>query len=137
NYGTSGVNNPNALTITSPSTTFIAPANPFSPTGTLTLSTAARFTKLVVLVESVVNNPSGGSQTMTATVTFTDATTQVFAGNSFANWFSGTAGTTAFAGFNRVNPTNGGFLNVCSGLTTSPNMFELQLPISVANQSTF
>ncbi|MBK9671719.1 MAG: hypothetical protein IPO70_05590 [Bacteroidetes bacterium] len=128
-YGTSVLNNNNALTITSPSGTY---TSPFPSTASLTLNTPASYGKLYFLVGSVVNNVSN---TMNVTVTFSDATTESFTGASFANWFSGSAGTTAFYQFNRLNPNNGGFLNVCTSgtYTSQPNMYEYSVNISPAN----
>ncbi len=128
-YGTNVLNNNNALTLTSPSGTY---SSPFPSTGTLTLATPASYANLYFLVGSVVNNVSN---TMSVTVTFTDASTQVFTGASFANWFSGSAATTAFYQFNRLNPNNGGFLNVCTSgtYTSQPNMYEYSVSISNAN----
>jgi hypothetical protein len=98
----------------------------------LTLSTPASYAKLYFLVGSVINNVSN---TMSVTVTFSDATTQVFTGASFANWFSGSASTTAAYQFNRLNPNNGGFLNVCTAgsYTTQPSLYEYSVSISNAN----
>src|SRR5688572_10029767 len=102
-YGTSAVNNNNALTLTSPSSTY---TSPFPSVGTLNLTTPASYGKLYFLVGSVVNN---APNTMSVTVTFDDASTQVFTGASFPNWFSGSASTTAFYQFNRINPNNTAF----------------------------
>ena len=131
-YGTSSALNNNALTITSPSTTY---SSPFASTNTLTLTTPTRYAKLSFLVESVLNN--GAANTVDAVVNFTDGSTQVFPGFSYANWFSGSATTTAFYQFNRVNPTNGGYQNVCTAgtYTTQPNMYDMNLNISTANYS--
>ncbi len=129
-YGTSAINNNNALTIAAPSSTY---SSPFPASATLTLTTPAKYMKLYALLMSICNN-STSSQTMTATVNFSDATTEVFS-NTFANWFSGSAATTAFLQFNRLNPNNGGFTNSCaaSGYTTQPNMFEMNLSLSPSN----
>ncbi|MBL0046899.1 MAG: hypothetical protein IPP32_02210 [Bacteroidetes bacterium] len=130
-YGTGAVNNNNALTITSTLGTYVT--NPFPSSAALTLTTPAKFTKLYALVESVIN--SSIPNTMDVTVTFSDATTQVFTGFNFANWFTGSVSTTAFYQFNRVNPNNGGYTNVCTSgsYTTQPNMFEATLNLSPAN----
>ena len=129
-YGSSTALNNNALTITSPSVTY---ASPFASTNALTLATPSSYAKFSILVESVLNN--GAANTVDAVVNFTDGTTQTFTGFSYANWFSGSATTTAFYQFNRLNPTNGGFLNVCTAATytSQPNMYEMNLNISAAN----
>lgn len=129
-YGSSTAINNNALTITSPSVTY---ASPFASTNALTLATPSSYAKFSILVESVLNN--GAANTVDAVVNFTDGTTQVFPGFSYANWFSGSATTTAFYQFNRLNPTNGGLLNVCTAgtYTSQPNMYEMNLNISAAN----
>ncbi|MFN0189395.1 MAG: hypothetical protein ACKVQV_11910, partial [Bacteroidia bacterium] len=111
----------NALTIVNQSSAY---TSPLPSTGTLTLTTPASYANLVVLYESVVN---AGPMLVDATVTFTDATTQVFAGNTCVNWFTVTA--PAYAGMGRATPTG----TIQCG--TTPNMFELNMPISVANQA--
>jgi hypothetical protein len=128
-YGSSTTLNNNALTITSPSVTY---ASPFASTNSLTLATPSSYAKFSILVESVLNN--GAANTVDAVVNFTDGTTQTFTGFSYANWFSGSATTTAFYQFNRVNATNG-LLNVCTAgtYTSQPNMYEMNLNISAAN----
>ena len=129
-YGTNVLNNNNALTITAPSSTY---TSPFPSTAALTLSTPASYTKLYALVLSVCNN-GATSQTMTARVNFTDATFEDFTGITYANWFSGSAATTAVYQFNRVNPNNGGFLNVCTSVyNTQPSFYELNVSLNPAN----
>ena len=111
----------NAMSIVNQSTGYVSP---LPSSGTLTLTTPASYSKLVVLYESVVNT---APMLVDATVTFTDASTQVFNGNTCVNWF--TVSAPAYSGMGRATPTGA----IQCG--TTPNMFELNLPISLANQS--
>jgi hypothetical protein len=111
----------NAMSIVNQSTGYVSP---LPSSGTLTLTTPASYSKLVVLYESVVNT---APMLVDATVTFTDASTQVINGNTCVNWF--TVSAPAYSGMGRATPTGA----IQCG--TTPNMFELNLPISLANQS--
>jgi hypothetical protein len=122
NYGTSTANNSNALTLANASTTY---TSPYPSAGTMTLTTPASFATLKVLYESVI---TVGTQTVNATVTFTDATTQVLPTTSIVNWY--TASGVAYNGIGRGTPTG-----ATECLTTGPNLFELSIPINTANQS--
>jgi hypothetical protein len=120
-YGTDVLNNNNVMTISNTSTTY---TNPYSNTGTVTLTTPASYANLKVLYTSVVN---AAGMTVDATVTFTDATTQTFAGNSMVNWF--TSGANAFTNVGRTTPT--GTIQCAA----APYLFEMSLPISAGNQA--
>jgi hypothetical protein len=121
-YSLEGYSGNNAMTITNTSTTYLT--SPFTNSGSLTLSTPASFGTLYVLYESVVNV---SPMTVDVVVTFTDASSQSFPANTCVNWFTTTL--PAFNGMGRCTPTGA----IQCG--TTPNMFELQLPISLANQS--
>ena len=110
----------NALTLDNNSTTYTT--SPYPNTGTLMLSTPATYSKLFVLYESVV---WVSPMTVNATVTFADASTQVFNGNTCVNWF--TATQPAFSNVGRGTAT--GTIQ-CGAF---PNLFELQLTLLPAN----
>ncbi|MDO7848135.1 T9SS type A sorting domain-containing protein [Hymenobacter sp. M29] len=78
----------------------------------------------VYLLATSGNGISG----FTATVTFTDGTTQAFTGLSAADWFSGTSNI-ALRGFGRVGRDN----NVIQNSTTDPRLYEFRLTLSSAN----
>lgn len=120
----------NALTVTSGTYT----GNPFSTTGTMTLVSPAKYTKLYVMYESVLN---ASAPTMTATITFTDLSTQVIPGNVLVNWFTTpAAGNLAYSGtMQRTNNAAPGTLSTCAA--TGPILFEMGLPINPANYSKF
>lgn len=116
----------NSMTIDNDNTAYLT--SPFAKTGTLTLTTPASYTKLYVLYESVMYL---SPMTVDVVVTFTDATTQLFNGNSCVNWFTNTLPT--YSGMGRTSPAGA----VQCGISPSfyPNLFELQLTISAANLS--
>lgn len=91
--------------------------------GTLTLTTPQRASDVYLLATS-----GNGASAFTATVTFTDGTTQVFTGLSAADWFSGTANI-ALRGFGRVGRDN----NVIQNSTTDPRLYEFRLTLVAAN----
>src|SRR5687768_14137974 len=94
-----------------------------SNSGTLTFVTPRTADKLTLLVTTAF--PS----TFTATVNFTDATTQDFTGNSVPNWFDGA--TPAVQGIGRVLRTT----NAIENSTTNPRMYQYSLVLSAANDS--
>ncbi|MBK9401351.1 MAG: hypothetical protein IPN36_10980 [Bacteroidetes bacterium] len=98
-------------------------------TGSLSLVTPASYGTLYVLYESVMNT---AGPTITATVTFTDLTTQVFPGNTIVNWFTATgiAYNNSGAGISRAQNVAPGAANACA---TGPYLFQMTLPISPAN----
>ena len=111
----------NALSIRTTSTNGYTNAIP--TTGTLTLSSPAKYTNLYVLYETVVyTSPSA----INALVTFDDASTQLISNNTVVNWFTATA--PAFSGMGRTTPAG---VVQCG---TTPNMFELNLAILPTNQ---
>ncbi len=100
----------NALTIAS--NTYVGSVWPTS--GSVDLVTPASYGKLFVLYESVLNT-TGPS--ITATVTFTDLSTQVFAGNTVVNWFtnSGVAYSSTISRAQNAAPGNPGSPIAASG----------------------
>jgi hypothetical protein len=100
---------PNSLRLTATATS-----------GTLTLASPQRASTLYLLTTS-----GSGASTIDVTVTFTDATTQVFSAQSVADWYTGTA--IAIQGIGRVS-------NVLDGTATAPRLYQLALNISAANQ---
>lgn len=113
----------NAMSIANSSTGY---TSPMANSGTITLTTPASYGVLKVLYESVANTPTTGF-TVDAVITFTDASTQTISGNNVVNWF--TAAAPAFSNVGRTSPTGA----IQCG--AQPNLFEMTLPISVANQS--
>src|SRR6185436_12732493 len=114
----------NVMTITS--NTYAGSVWPTS--GAVTLSTPASYTNLYVLYETVQNT---AGPTITATITFTDFSTQVISGNTFVNWFTatGVAYTPTISRAQNVAPgTPGG----CTA-GTGPFLFQMSLPVSPAN----
>jgi trimeric autotransporter adhesin len=114
----------NARTITS--NTYAGSVWP--TTGSVSLVTPASYTNLYVLYETVQNT---AGPTITATITFTDASTQVISGNTFVNWFTatGVAYTPTISRAQNVAPgTPGG----CTA-GTGPFLFQMTLPVSSAN----
>ncbi|MDO7853849.1 T9SS type A sorting domain-containing protein [Hymenobacter convexus] len=94
-------------------------------TGALTLTTPRAATDVYLLATS-----GNGASAFTATVNFTDGTTQVFTGLSAADWFSGTTNI-ALRGFGRVGRDN----NVIQNSTTDPRLYEFRLTLAAANAS--
>lgn len=107
----SGLNSLRLLTTTSGTLTFPAPQN---------LSASEVF----VLVTS-----GSAATTFTATVTFTDATTQVIAGNAVPDWYGGA--NYALRGIGRVNKNNDNIENVWD----NPRLYEVKLTLAAANYS--
>jgi hypothetical protein len=96
-------------------------------TGTVSVTTPASYGQLKVLYETVQNT---AGPTITATITFTDATTQVISGITFVNWFTNTG--TAFNNISRAQNAAPGVSNGCG---TGPYLFEMTLNISASNYS--
>jgi hypothetical protein len=91
-------------------------------TGTITFSSPFSAEALYVLGFS-----GSGISTVTITVTFTDATTQVFSGQSFSDWFGGTG--FAIQGIGRVGRTT----NVIENSTIDPRIYQKVLTLSAGN----
>ena len=89
--------------------------------GTLNVVTPMSAGALFVLGTSL-----NGSSTADITVTFTDATTQVFPGLSFPDWY---ASRGAVVGIGRVSTTD----NHTEGYSYAPSLFENRLDIAPAN----
>ncbi|MBL0340938.1 MAG: hypothetical protein IPP71_08425 [Bacteroidetes bacterium] len=112
----------NAMTIVS--NTY--PGSVWPTTGTVTLTAPSSYTNLYVLYESVMNT---AGPTITATVTFTDATTQVFSGNTLLNWFTAT-GVAYTPSISRAQNVAAGAANACA---TGPYLFQMNLALSAGN----
>ncbi len=91
--------------------------------GTLTLSSPISASQVCVLAAT------GYPSTTTVTVNFTDATTQVFAGQSLPNWFGG-AGF-AIKGISRVHRGT----DLIEHSTDDPRIYQFVLNLSAANVS--
>ena len=98
----------------------LAPSTP----GVLTLNTPANYSNLYFLATG-----GSGACTVTATVTFSDATTQVFNSLAVNDWCSGTSAATTQ--FYRIQTTNSAS---CTG-GNCQYMYQVSLPISAANYS--
>src|SRR5688572_14404917 len=91
--------------------------------GTFTLTTPRSATQVCVLATT------GYPSTTTVTVNFTDATSQVFTGQSLPNWFGGTG--FAIKGISRVNRNNDAIENN----SQDPRIYQFLLTLSAANAS--
>ncbi len=89
---------------------------------TLTVTTPLSASDLYVLVTS-----GSGAATANFTITFTDATTQVFSAVTIPDWYSGA--NYAILGVGRVNVT----ANTIDNNTTNPRLYEVRLSLSSAN----
>src|SRR6478609_5552392 len=89
--------------------------------GTLTFVTPRTADKLNILATTAY------SGTFTATVNFSDATTQDFSNNVVPNWFDGAS--PAIQGISRVLRTT----NVIENSTTNPRLYQYVLTLSAAN----
>lgn len=92
--------------------------------GTLVFTTPAAAFKLYMLSTS-----GSGTSSVSATVTFTDNTTQTFSNISISDWFSGA--NFAIQGIGRINRTND---NLESN-STNPRLYQAVLNIDAANQA--
>ncbi|WP_460616742.1 fibronectin type III domain-containing protein [Hymenobacter ruber] len=90
--------------------------------GTLTLATPQSAGEIYFLASS-----GNGASTVTVTVTFTDQTTQVFAGQTVADWFAGSG--FAIQGISRVNYDN----NTIENSTTDPRLYQIRLALAAGN----
>lgn len=90
-------------------------------TGTLTLGTPVSASMLYLLATS-----GTGAATVNVTVTFTNASTQTFSGQTIPDWYDGNA--IAAIGIGRVTATN-----TQDGTASNPRLYQLSLPISAAN----
>jgi hypothetical protein len=90
-------------------------------TGTLTFTTP-RTAGALFLVGTAGNGPA----TFTATVNFSNSTSQTFTGLSFPDWYSGTASVN---GIGRASVTDNHF----EGSSTTPHLSEIPLVLSTAN----
>src|SRR5688572_29804648 len=97
---------------------------PATGTGTLTFSTPTAADKVYVLALS-----GNGISTVTITVNFTDATTQVFTAQTINDWFGGTG--FAIQGIGRVNRVT----NVIENPAGDPRIYQKELVISAANKT--
>lgn len=93
--------------------------------GTIAFSSPIPAFKLYMLATS-----GSGASTVTATVNFTDATSQTITGVSVADWYNATG--FALQGFGRINRTND---VLESGGGTNPRLYQILLNIDAANQA--
>lgn len=91
-------------------------------TGTLVFATPKAAFKLYMLSTS-----GSGTSSVSATVTFTDNTTQVFSGIALSDWYNGS--NYAIQGIGRINRTN----NVLESSTTNPRLYQSVLNIDAGN----
>ena len=93
--------------------------------GTLTLATPSAALKLYLLATS-----GSGTSTVSATVNFSDGSTQVFTGIALSDWY----GATGFAiqGIGRVNLADN---TTDSAGGTNPRLYQKELVLDAANQS--
>lgn len=93
-----------------------------SASGTLTFTTPTAAGEVYVLATG-----GSGAVTTNITVTFTDASTQVFNSQSVGDWYGGA--NYAILGLGRVNKTNDGIDNN----TNDPRLYQLKLTLLAAN----
>jgi autotransporter-associated beta strand protein len=106
-------------------------------TGTLTLTTPARYQTLNILQHT--GSSPGGNITYNVTLNFADSTTTTFSNLGTFDWFNGTPASTpsvqialgSVNGLDRENRSNGAFDN--NG--TNPRIYESQLVLSPADQA--
>jgi hypothetical protein len=94
-------------------------------TGTLALGTPQSAGEVFLLVTS-----GGGISTVTVTVNFTDATTQVFTGLTVADWYNGT--NPVVQGLGRVSRDAASTID---NNTTNPRLYQLRLALAAGNFS--
>src|SRR4051812_15500631 len=97
---------------------------PVGQSGTISLTTPAAYAGL-----SLLGFSTEGDGNLTATVVFTDNTTQVYTSQSLPDWFN--SGNTVITGFDRVSRPIGTPAN----LIGNPKMYYIDLPILCANRS--
>jgi hypothetical protein len=90
--------------------------------GTLTFATPQSVSEVFLLGTS-----GSGASTFTATLTFTDASTQVISAVAMPDWYGGAS--FAVRGLGRVNTTN----NVIENVVENPRLYEVKLTVSAAN----
>ncbi len=95
---------------------------PTTNSGTLTVTTPLATSDIYLLATS-----GSGASTANVTVTFTDASTQVFSGVSFQDWYGGA--NPAIIGVGRVLITT----NVIDNNVANPRLYEMKLSLSAAN----
>ncbi len=93
--------------------------------GTLTLATPSAALKLYLLVTS-----GSGTSTISATVNFSDGSSQAFTGISLADWYGGTG--FAIQGIGRVSLADN-TTDAAGG--TNPRLYQKELALDAANQS--
>lgn len=95
-------------------------------TGTLTFGNSMTASKLYILVTS-----GSGASIVTASIQFSDNSTQVITGNSAPDWFNSTALPVVTSGIGRVNRTN----NTIENPAGNPRLYQMTLNVLPANQS--
>ncbi|WP_165836246.1 immunoglobulin domain-containing protein [Taibaiella soli] len=98
--------------------------------GTLTVTTPVAGAEICLLGTAGSTGGTTTQSTANITITFTDATTQVFSNVGYYDWYEQDA-TASVAGVGRVLIST----NVLSGSTTDPHLFELKLALNSSNYS--
>ena len=94
--------------------------------GTLVFGTQLSATKLYVLITG-----GSGAPTVTASIQFSDNTTQVVTNNIAPDWFNSNALPIVISGIGRVNRTN----NAIENPAGNPRLYQLTLNVLPANQA--
>ena len=97
-------------------------------TGTLSLLTPGKFASINVLA-----NSANGASTMSATLHFSDSSTDTISLGSVSDWFGGTP--FYVGGMGRYNVATGVFDGTATVAgTANPRLYEIALPLSAADQ---
>jgi hypothetical protein len=94
--------------------------------GTLVFSNPTSGATLYILATS-----GSGDSSMNAVITFTDGTTQAVNNNVVPDWYDRTTQAPAIQGIGRVKRTTNGL----EGNASNPRMYQIALPIQLANQT--
>jgi autotransporter-associated beta strand protein len=94
--------------------------------GTLTMTTPTQYSSL-----SILDTGGSGAALFNVTLTFTDNSTDSFNSNTAPDWFTGGGGV-AIGGVGRATRSTGA--PSYSGLPGNPNLYELDLALSAADQ---
>ncbi|MGI4873980.1 MAG: beta strand repeat-containing protein [Janthinobacterium lividum] len=84
-------------------------------------------------VYALVTGGGGALTNVTATITFTDGTTQAFTGLAISDWFTPGTATVAYRGFGRVARTVASAIDAGSSSTVTPYLYQLAFSIATAN----
>nr|WP_322625481.1 GEVED domain-containing protein [uncultured Flavobacterium sp.] len=94
--------------------------------GTLVFSNQASGATLYLLATS-----GSGASSISAVITFADGTTQAVNSSAVPDWYDGTSQPTTIQGIGRIKRTTNGI----EGTATNPRMYQIALPIQLANQT--